>query len=138
MRGLENFREERMYKPLYVNSVQLTGRLVSDPEMLNLENNKVLKFTIAVSKKYKSKTGEWKEDTIFIQCEVWGNYGEKIHTRLSKGIMIYVMGSLKQDRWKKGNTGHSRVKVLINHIQVLQVKDETEEDVKKDDDDLPF
>lgn len=77
-----------------MNKIVLLGRLVKDPELRIVEDSDKVytKFTIAVSRNYKSNTGERKAD--FIPVIMWDKKAEIACRYLSKGDMISVSGRL--------------------------------------------
>ena len=53
-----------------LNNVVLVGRLTADPEVKEVgKEGKVVNFTIAVQRTYKTSEGNYDAD--FIQCNVW-------------------------------------------------------------------
>jgi hypothetical protein len=51
-----------------------TGRLTADAEVKELKNDKqVTNFTIALNHSFKTRAGEKKEKTAFIDCSYWVN-----------------------------------------------------------------
>lgn len=84
-----------------VNKTILVGRLVRDPEIKELPSGSlVANLTLAVSKKIKSKTGEEKQDTLFIDIVGWNRQAELIQEYLVKGQETYVEGHLELDQWE--------------------------------------
>ena len=54
------------------NSITLVGRLTRDPEVrFTAKGDAVCSFDLAVNRRYKSVSGEWKDDTTFIGIVVW-------------------------------------------------------------------
>ena len=89
-----------------LNRVQLIGRLGKDPESkFTPTGRKVTHFSIAVSNYWKSKEGESKEYTEWVNVEAWGRLGEVCGDYLKKGSLVFVEGRLKTDRYEdKGDT----------------------------------
>lgn len=73
-----------------MNSVNMTGRIVADPEIkkvnVNNEEKSVCGFTIAVQKN--------KDQADFFHCVVWERQAENLGKYVSKGDLIGVSGSL--------------------------------------------
>jgi single-strand DNA-binding protein len=97
---------------LCINQVNFTGNLTRDPETRQVGSSSVTSMTLANTKKYKSKDGEAKEDTCFLDVEAWGKTGELVAKYLTKGAGAYVEGSLVQQSWQDKD-GNKRSKVLI-------------------------
>lgn len=77
-----------------MNKIVLLGRLVKDPELRTVDNSDKVytKFTIAVSRNFKSINGERKSD--FIPIIMWDKKAEIACKYLNKGDMISVSGRL--------------------------------------------
>ena len=89
-----------------LNRVQLIGRLGKDPESKFIPSGKkVTHFSLAVSSRWKDKTGEMKESTEWVNVEAWGRLGEVCQEYLKKGSLIFLEGRLKTDKYEdKGET----------------------------------
>lgn len=77
-----------------MNKIVLLGRLVREPELRSVEGSEKVytKFTIAVSRNFKSSNGERKAD--FIPVIMWDKKAEIACKYLKKGDMISVSGRL--------------------------------------------
>ena len=112
-----------------LNRVQLMGRLGKDPEgKFTPTGKKVTHFSLAVSNRWKSNTGEMKEYTEWVNIEAWGRLGEVCQEYLKKGSLVYIEGRLKTDKYEdKGETKYY-TKVVALSMQMLDRKP-TEEPV---------
>lgn len=115
-----------------LNKVMLIGRLTRDPEVRVFSNGgKVAKFGFAVNNRKKnSSTGQWEDDPVFIDVEVFnrGEGGKKADLAeqyLSKGKQVYIEGRLKLDTWT-AQDGQKRQKlgVVCDDFQFLEPKGE--------------
>jgi single-strand DNA-binding protein len=106
-----------------LNRVQLMGRLGKDPEgKFTPTGKKVTHFSIAISNRWKSKEGEAKEYTEWVNVEAWGRLGEVCQEYLKKGSLIFIEGRLKTDRYEdKGETRYF-TKVVALTMQMLDRK----------------
>lgn len=95
------------------NNVVLLGNLVADPELVSVGSSQVGKFRLAVSRKFTTKEGEKRDDTLYIDCEMWGARASALQKYVSKGDPILVHGYLKQDSWQTKD-GQSRTKILVS------------------------
>jgi single-strand DNA-binding protein len=96
-----------------MNKVILIGNLGTDPEVKNLDGgNSVATFSMATSKKYKSKTGESVTDTQWHNIEVFGVRAEVVGKYLSKGKKVAVEGELRTNTWD-GEDGKKNYKTVI-------------------------
>jgi len=103
-----------------LNRVQLIGRLGKDPESKHTPTGKkVAHFSVAVSNRWKTREGETKESTEWINVEAWGRLGEVSQEYLRKGSLVYVEGRLKTDKYEdKGETRYF-TKVVAQMVQFL-------------------
>lgn len=111
-----------------LNRVQLIGRLGKDPETrFTPTGKKVAHFSLAVSNRWKTKEGEAKEYTEWVNIEAWGRLGEICQQYLHKGSLVYLEGRLKTDRYedKDGETKYY-TKVVALTMQMLDKKPEEE------------
>lgn len=77
-----------------LNQVIMVGRLVSKPEVKELESGKkVSNITIAVPRSYKNENGEY--DTDFIDCVLWNIVAQNTTEYCNKGDTIGVKGRLQ-------------------------------------------
>ena len=107
-----------------LNRVQLIGRLGKDPEgKFTPTGKKVVHFSMAISNRWKSKEGETKEYTEWVNIETRGRLGEVCQEYLKKGSLVYLEGRLKTDRYedKDGDTKYFS-KVVGLAMQMLDRK----------------
>ncbi len=96
------------------NHVGLLGRFVADPQLREIsKDTKVVSFTLANSEVFYTKDREKKEETTFVDCEMFGKRAETIAEYFNKGSQIVVSGRLKQDRWEDKKTGEKRSKLVL-------------------------
>jgi single-strand DNA-binding protein len=114
-------------KPLrlgYLNSVQLMGRLVADPELRYTQKGApVCSFRIATSRRYKNReTGEFQEETLFINVVAWRRQAELANDYLKKGSAVLIEGRLRSRQWES-NQGEKRsaIEVIAYRIQFLDM-----------------
>ena len=103
-----------------LNRVQLIGRLGRDPESnFTPTGKKVAHFSVAVSSRWKSREGEMKESTEWVNIEAWERLGETCQTYLKKGSLVYVEGRLKTDKYEEGGDTKYFTKVVAQMVQFL-------------------
>jgi single-strand DNA-binding protein len=73
----------------------------------------VASFSVANSRRYKAGNGEMKEETLFMDCEAWGQTAEHIGKFFMKGKPIIVEGRLRQDTWIDKETNKPRSKTVL-------------------------
>jgi len=118
-----------------LNRVQLIGRLGKDPESkFTPTGKKVAHFSLAVSNRWKDKSGETKESTEWVNIEAWGRLGEVCQEYLKKGSLVYLEGRLQTDRYEdKGETKYY-TKVVALTLQFLDKRPAEEPMIAMDED----
>ena len=110
-----------------LNRVQLIGRLGKDPESkFTPTGKKVCHFSLAVSNRWKDKSGETKEATEWVNVEAWGRLGEVCQEYLKKGSLVFVEGRLKTDKYEANNEIKYFTKVIAQTLQFLDKKEKEE------------
>jgi single-strand DNA-binding protein len=111
-----------------LNHVQLIGRLGKDPEgKFTPTGKQVTRFSLAVTNRWKTRDGETKEYTEWINIEAWGRLGEVCQEYLKKGSLVYLEGRLKTEKYddKSGDTRYF-TKIVALGLQFLDKKDKDE------------
>ena len=104
------------------NKVMLMGNLTRDIELKVLPqgNQTVGNFAMAMNRKFKTATGEEREEVTFVDCEVWGRTAEVMKQYLSKGRPVFIEGRLKLDQWEdKEGKKQSRLRVVVENFQFI-------------------
>ncbi|HUS40529.1 MAG: single-stranded DNA-binding protein [Pirellulales bacterium] len=103
------------------NRVILMGRLTRDPDLRYTPNGTaVAEFGLAVNDRRKdSQSGEWIEDTQFIDITMWARQAEIAAEYLAKGSPIFLEGRLKFDSWEKEGQKHSKLRVVAERMQFI-------------------
>ncbi len=106
-----------------LNRVQLIGRLGKDPEgKFTPTGKKVANFSVAISNHWKTKEGEAKEYTEWVNVEAWGRLGEICQEYLKKGSLVFIEGRLKTDRYEEKGESRYFTKVVALSMQMLDRK----------------
>lgn len=104
------------------NKIILVGNLTRDPQMKYLPSQMpITEFGLAVNHKFKTKTGEEREDVLFVDCTAFGKAAELINQYCQKGKQLLVEGRLKYDTWedKQGGGKRSKHSVVVDSFQFL-------------------
>jgi single-strand DNA-binding protein len=105
--------------PLFINKVSIAGNLTKAPELRFLPNERATtSFTVAINHKWKTKDGEARSETEFIDVECWGRTAELVCQYMTKGRNIYLEGRLRLDQWEDKNTGQKRSKIKVQADEV--------------------
>lgn len=106
-----------------LNKVTLIGRLTRDPELKQIGETTVAKFSLAVGSSYK-KGNEKIDETSFFDCEVWGKLADVLGQYATKGKQLAIEGKLKQETWDtQDGKKASKVKIRVDNFQLLGGKD---------------
>ena len=107
------------------NRVILAGNLTRDPELrYTPKGTAIASFGLAINRKWKSETGEAKEEVTFVDIEAWDRQAEVIAQYFKKGRPILVEGRLKFDQWEDKNTHQkqSKLKVRLESFSFIDTK----------------
>lgn len=107
---------------LSINKVLITGRLTRDPETKYLASGQaVTTLGVAVNRRFQDKSGEWRDDTMFIDVETWGKTAERCAENLKKGQPVYIEGRLKQDTWERDGQKQSKIRINADSVKSFEV-----------------
>jgi single-strand DNA-binding protein len=96
------------------NKVLLMGNLTRDPELrYTPKGTAIVEIGLAINRKWKSETGEAKEEVTFVDVSAFGRTAEVIAQYLKKGRPIMIEGRLKFDQWDDKQTGQKRSKLRV-------------------------
>ena len=102
------------------NRVILVGNLTRDVELRHLNSGTaVADVGLAVNDRRKSQSGEWVDETTFVDVTLWGRTAEVASEYLSKGSPLLVEGRLKLDTWETDGQKRSKLKVVCEKMQML-------------------
>jgi single-strand DNA-binding protein len=107
------------------NKVILAGNLTRDPEMkYTSKGTAIASFGLAINRRWKTETGETKEEVTFVDIEAYGRQAEVVGQYLKKGRPALVEGRLKLDQWEDKNTHQkqSKLKVVLESFSFLDSK----------------
>ena len=110
-----------------LNLVQLIGNLGKDPEIKSMNSgDKVANFSVACTEKWKTKEGESKERTEWVNIVCWGNgLVGVIEKYVKKGSRIYVQGQLRTRKYEKDGSDRYVTEVVVQGFgsKVLMLSD---------------
>ena len=99
-----------------MNSVQLTGRLTSDPEVGYTDGGlSIARFTLAVNRRFKQEGGP---DADFIRCVAFGKTAEFIEKYFTQGRKMDLNGRIQTGSY----TNQEGQKVYTTDIVVENVE----------------
>ena len=95
-----------------MNTVQLMGNLTRDIEIRDAGGTQVGSSCIANNRKFKTASGEKREETAFVDIKVWGRTAENMAKFFKKGDKVLVEGRLTTEKWQDKD-GNNRSKTLV-------------------------
>jgi single-strand DNA-binding protein len=104
------------------NKVILAGNLTRDPELrYTPKGMAIAKVGLAINRKWKSETGEMKEEATFVDVDAFGKTAETIGQYLKKGRPILIEGRLRYQTWEDKQSGQKKSKlgVVMETFQFL-------------------
>ena len=97
-----------------LNKLFLAGNLTRDPEMrYTPKGSAICGFGLAVNRKWKTETGDEKEEVTFVDVTAFGKQAEVIAQYLKKGNPLFLEGRLKLDQWDDKQTGKRQQKLCV-------------------------
>lgn len=100
-----------------INSVVLVGRTTKMPEIRTIKDDKkVATFTLAVTRNYKNKNGDYETDFVPVIAYRSVDFIEKY---VSKGDMIGVRGSIQVRSYEKDGQKRTATEILAEEVQLI-------------------
>ena len=111
------------------NKTILVGNLTRDIEIKYLQNGTALgKSAIATSYKYKSATGEQKDEVCFLDFNLFGRSAEVANQYLKKGSKVLLEGRLVFEQWTaQDGTNRSKHSLRVDTLKMLDSKGNVED-----------
>lgn len=140
------------------NRVILVGNVTRDIELRHIPSGTaVCEVGMAVNDRRKDASGEWIEETTFVDVTLWGRTAEVAAEYVTKGSSILIEGKLKLDTWEKDGKKQYKLRVVADAMQMMSKKggggersnarDESQEEEPRgnrsqgnasEDEDIPF
>ncbi len=122
------------------NKILLGGNVTRDPQLTYLPSETaVVDFGLAVNRKWKSKEGEDRDETCFVDCRMFGKRAEVINKYIKKGDPLFIEGRLTFDTWQaQDGTKRSKHRVTVENFQFLSTGTKEPTSKTETNDDIPF
>lgn len=104
------------------NRVVLLGNLTRDPQLRYLPSQTpVVEFGMAMNRKFKTQSGEQRDETTFVECSAFARTAEIINQYCRKGNLLFVEGRLRFEQWedKQGGGKRSKLSVHVDNVQLM-------------------
>jgi single-strand DNA-binding protein len=101
-----------------MNRIIIIGNLGSDPEATYTPSGQMItSFSIASNRRYKTASGEQREETEWFTCQAFGELAELCNGYLAKGQRVYIEGRLKSRTYQTRDG--SPVSVMTSRSQMF-------------------
>ncbi|MGM0518610.1 MAG: single-stranded DNA-binding protein [Campylobacterota bacterium] len=109
------------------NKVIMVGNLTRDIELRYLPSGAAIaKSAIASSYKYKTQTGEQKEEVCFLDFNIFGRSAEVANQYLRKGSKVLLEGRLVLEQWTaQDGTNRSKHSLRVDTMKMLDSKNDS-------------
>lgn len=124
-----------------LNKVMIIGNLGKDPESKMTPTGKsVSNFSVALSERYKDKSGNWQDKTEWVNVVVWERLSELAAQYLKKGSKVYIEGRISTRSYEKDGATRYVTEVVGQELLLLDAKPSNSEQAVQpvDDSDIPF
>jgi len=102
------------------NRVILIGNITRDIELkYTPQGMAVTELGLAMNDRRKAASGEWVEETTYVDVTLWGRTAEIASEYLGKGSPIMIEGRLKLDTWERDGQKRSKLRVVGERMQML-------------------
>jgi len=106
-----------------LNKVTVIGRLGRENDLKETINgNKVLNNSVAITEKYKDKSGQQKENTTWINFNIWQKGAEIFNQYTQKGSLVYLEGKWTNDEYEKDGQKRIATKLEVKEFKFLDTK----------------
>lgn len=112
-----------------INRVIIIANTTRDVELkITPSGASVANFSIASNRKYKAGD-ETKEEVSYFDCVVWGKLAELCEKYVKKGDKVGIEGRLQQRRWEADGKKASKVEIVVENVQFLSNKGNSQSQV---------
>jgi len=110
------------------NKIVMVGNLTRDIELRYMPSGAALaKSAIATSHKYKTQTGEQKEEVCFLDFNIFGRSAEVANQYLRKGSKVLLEGRLVFEQWvAQDGTNRSKHALRVDTMKMLDSKKDSQ------------
>lgn len=111
------------------NKIVMVGNLTRDIELRYLPSGAAIaKSAIATSYKYKTSTGEQKDEVCFLDFNIFGRSAEVANQYLRKGSKVLLEGRLVLEQWTaQDGTNRSKHSLRVDTMKMLDSKSDSQQ-----------
>lgn len=104
--------------------ISVCGRLTKDPETRQVKDQTFVRFALADGD-YFRKTKDGQSQTIFFDCEAWGQSASTVERFCTKGSRLKVAGQLSPNWWTNKNGETVKAQTLrVDRVMLLDRKED--------------
>lgn len=100
--------------------MEVLGRLGSDAEIAQVNNQTVIRFSVVHTRSYYNKDGNKTQKTIWVNCSRWLTNGQstKVADFLKKGEMVYAAGEPSARGYIQPTSGAAQASLNLRVEQI--------------------
>ncbi len=107
-----------------LNKVMLIGNVGADPEIRYVDgpsgSAKVAQFSLATTERYKTRSGENRENTEWHNIVVWRGLADVVERFVKKGTQIYIEGRIRTRSWEdQSGVKRYTTEIIADNLQLL-------------------
>ncbi|HGJ5865734.1 single-stranded DNA-binding protein [Arsenophonus nasoniae] len=102
------------------NQCNFTGRIGKLEIRYTQDKTPITAFSIAISKSRKDNSGQWINETTWINCKAFKQIAEYINNHAQKGSFVRVTAAYQENKWTD-KSGQQRIspEFLVNDVEIL-------------------
>lgn len=101
-----------------MNQCLFVGRLVREPVIHTGKNGTCAHFSIAVNRRWTSKTGAPQIETAFVPAKAFNGWCKSLAGQM-KGTPVLLTGRLRTESWTKDDETRTQLTLVCESVQVL-------------------
>jgi len=105
-----------------LNKVLITGYATRDAELrYTPAGTAVANFGIGSTRRFRDQSGEWRDETAFVNIVAWQRWAELARDRVRRGAPLLVEGRLQSRSWETED-GRKRtvIEIRADRFQLLE------------------
>jgi single-strand DNA-binding protein len=99
-----------------MNTVNLTGRLTTNPDLRTTSSGSVASLRLAIARPRKDGADQGAD---YVDVTVFGRQAEIVSEHLSKGRKVAVEGRLHHSEWDSDNGRRQKLEVIARQVEFL-------------------
>lgn len=105
-----------------INKVELRGNVGQSPKIIQVGDNRVIRFSLATNERFKDRNGTLKEETTWHNIVAWEGRGMPDFAGITKGACVSVSGRIKINKYT-GSNGEEKqsIEILASRLAIEDV-----------------